>query len=132
VALPLAKVASSGEAARVTLALKTVLAEVDRTAVLVFDEIDANVGGEVGREIGRELSRLAERNQVFSITHLPQVAAAAEGHFLVEKLEDRESAEIRLADLSRDPGRRKSEIARMLGDRGSETALRHAEEMLAG
>ncbi len=130
VPLPLGKVASSGEIARVTLALKTVLAEVDRTAVLVFDEIDANVGGEVGREIGRELARLAEHNQVFSITHLPQVAAAARSHFVVEKEQSDESARIVLRELTADSGTRIDEIARMLGDRGSETARSHAAEML--
>lgn len=131
VPLPLGKVASSGELARVTLALKTVLAEVDRMAVLVFDEIDANVGGEVGREIGRELSRLAEHNQVFSITHLPQVAAAAQGHFVVEKEQSDDSAKVLLRDLGGDRKARILEIARMLGDRGSKTARSHAQEMLA-
>ena len=132
VAMPLGKVASSGEIARVTLALKTVLAEVDRTAVLVFDEIDANVGGEVGREIGRELARLSERNQVFSITHLAQVAAAAGGHFVVSKEQSGKTAKIDLVDLSADAGGRVSEIARMLGDRSSATARSHAAEMLEG
>jgi len=131
VAMPLGKVASSGELARVTLALKTVLAEVDRTAVLVFDEIDANVGGEVGREIGRELARLAEHNQVFSITHLPQVAAAAHGHFVVEKDQDGETARIVLRRLDGDDDARIEEISRMLGDRGSKTARSHAEELLS-
>ncbi|MGE9291641.1 MAG: DNA repair protein RecN [Puniceicoccales bacterium] len=131
-AMPLGKVASSGEIARVTLALKTVLAAVDHTAVLVFDEIDANVGGEVGREIGRELSRLAEENQVFTITHLPQVAAMAGSHFVVTKDQSDDSAAVSLADLSDDSGLRVDEIARMLGDRKSKTARSHAVELLGG
>ncbi len=129
-AMPLGKVASSGEIARVTLALKTVLAAVDHTAVLVFDEIDANVGGEVGREIGRELSRLAEENQVFTITHLPQVAARATSHFVVTKIQSEDSAAVTLRGLDEDRGERVDEIARMLGDRQSKTARSHAEELL--
>ena len=73
--LPLDQIASSGEAARVMLALKTVLAAVDRTPVLVFDEVDANVGGEIGAQVGRELAALGKGHQVFCVTHLPQVAA---------------------------------------------------------
>jgi len=129
-AMPLGKVASSGEIARVTLALKTVLAAVDHTAVLVFDEIDANVGGEVGREIGRELSRLAEENQVFTITHLPQVAAMAASHFVVTKNQSDEAASVSLEELAKGKGERIDEIARMLGDRKSKTARSHAEELL--
>jgi len=131
-AMPLGKVASSGEIARVTLALKTVLAAVDHTAVLVFDEIDANVGGEVGREIGRELARLAESNQVFTITHLPQVAAVATHHFVVTKDQTNASASVTLRKLDSDAGQRTDEIARMLGDRKSATARSHAEELLSG
>tara|TARA_R100000027_G_scaffold61554_5_gene53002 strand:+ start:7660 stop:9330 length:1671 start_codon:yes stop_codon:yes gene_type:complete len=130
--MPLGKVASSGEIARVTLALKTVLAAVDHTAVLVFDEIDANVGGEVGREIGRELSRLAEDNQVFTITHLPQVAAMASSHFVVTKDQTEDQASVTLRGLDADRGERVDEIARMLGDRRSKTARSHAEELLSG
>jgi len=128
----LAKVASSGEIARVTLALKAALAEVDRTAVLVFDEIDANVGGEVGKEIGRELAVLAHQNQVFTITHLPQVAAVAQGHFVIEKEQEEDAAHIRVASLSGNYESRIAEIARMLGNRRSKTALSHAKELLAG
>ena len=130
VPLPLAKVASSGEIARVTLAVKTVLAEVDRTAVLVFDEIDANVGGEIGREIGRELSRLAEGNQVFAITHLPQVASLARAHYVVEKESTDDEARVRLRPLAAGGGERVEEITRMLGDRSSTAARQHAEELL--
>jgi len=131
-AMPLGKVASSGEIARVTLALKTVLAAVDHTAVLVFDEIDANVGGEVGREIGRELARLAETNQVFTITHLPQVAAVARNHFVVTKDQSDETASVTLRKLLAESGERVDEVARMLGDRKSATARSHAEELLSG
>ena len=129
-ALPLGKIASSGEIARVTLAVKTVLAAVDQTAVLVFDEIDANVGGEVGREIGRELARLAEQNQVFAITHLPQVAAAARGHFVVTKEQSDDASTVTLKNIGESRPDRIDEIARMLGNRTSKTARSHAEELV--
>ena len=83
--LPLDQIASSGEAARVMLALKTVLAAVDRTPVLVFDEVDANVGGEIGAQVGRELAALGKGHQVFCVTHLPQVAALGHAHLVVTK-----------------------------------------------
>lgn len=128
--LPLNRIASAGEAARVALALKTAVVEADRPAVLVFDEIDANVGGEVGREIGRELARLAGMNQVFAITHLPQVASLADHHFCIEKRQEEEHAEIVLRALAGTPEERVAEIARMLGDRHSATARQHAAELL--
>lgn len=129
---PLAKVASSGELARLMLALKSVLAEADETPVLVFDEVDANVGGEVGAEVGRQLSRLSRGHQVFCITHLPQVAARADAHFLVEKFQKRDSTKISVGEISGDAAGRVSELARMLGDRNSESAIAHARELLKG
>ncbi len=83
--LPLNKIASSGETARVMLALKAVLAEADATPLLVFDEVDANVGGEIGAAVGRELAALGAKHQVLCVTHLPQVAARAARHLVVEK-----------------------------------------------
>ena len=127
---PLAKIASSGELARVMLALKTVLAEADDTPVLVFDEVDANVGGEVGAEVGAQLAHLAGRHQVFCITHLPQVASQAQNHFLVEKIQKKDSTKVVLKDISGDSKARVCELARMLGDRNSESALAHAEGLL--
>ncbi len=126
----LAKIASSGELARVMLALKTVLAEADDTPVLVFDEVDANVGGEIGAEVGKELAKLAEKRQVFCVTHLPQVAAKASNHFLVEKTQTKTSTSISISQIGDDKERRIAELARMLGDRKSESALVHAEELL--
>jgi len=128
--LPLNKIASSGETARVMLALKTVLAEADATPLLVFDEVDANVGGEVGRTVGAELARLAAKHQVLSVTHLPQVAALATNHFLVTKSQDDESTTVAIAPIHGDRPARLSEIARMLGDRNSDSARAHASELL--
>ena len=77
---PLARIASGGELARVMLALKAVLAELDDVSVLVFDEVDANVGGEIGRVVGEKMARIGKSRQVFCVTHLPQVAAQAASH----------------------------------------------------
>ncbi len=128
--LPLNKIASSGETARVMLALKAVLAEVDRTPLLVFDEVDANVGGEIGAEVGRELAALAGRHQVFCVTHLPQVAACARQHFVVAKEQTAEATAVTIKPIHAHSDARVVELARMLGDRASKSALTHARELL--
>jgi DNA repair protein RecN (Recombination protein N) len=126
-ARPLRAIASSGEMSRVMLALKTVLAAQDEIPVLVFDEIDANVGGETAVVVGEKMARLARRRQVICITHLPAVAASASTHFVVTKRTEggRTLSEITLLDSAQ----RVQEIARMLGGQ-SEAARRHAEELL--
>lgn len=128
--LPLAKIASSGELARVMLALKTTLADADATPLLAFDEVDANVGGEIGAEVGKRLAELSKGHQVFCVTHLPQVAACANGHFLVEKSQTKTSTSVSIARIDGDKKRRVSELARMLGDRNSESAVAHAQKLL--
>ncbi len=130
--LPLDQIASSGEAARVMLALKTVLAAVDRTPVLVFDEVDANVGGEIGAQVGRELATLGKGHQVFCVTHLPQVAALGHAHLVVTKTQDDKSTTVEIAPVHGKRKDRESELARMLGDRASKVALSHARELLDG
>ena len=129
--MPLNKIASSGETARVMLALKTILAEADATPLLVFDEVDANVGGEVGRAVAAELARLAGKHQVFCVTHLPQVASMAESHFLVAKSQDDQSTSVMIEPIHCDRETRLGELSRMLGDRNSASARAHAEELLA-
>jgi DNA repair protein RecN (Recombination protein N) len=128
--LPLNKIASSGETARVMLALKTVLAEADATPLLVFDEVDANVGGEVGRAVGVELARLAGKHQVLCVTHLPQVASLAQNHFVVTKSQDDDSTTVAIGSIHGSRDSRLEELARMLGDRSSASARAHAEELL--
>ncbi len=123
---PLRAIASSGELARVMLALKTVLAAQDDVPVLVFDEVDANVGGETARTVGERLRALASRRQVLCITHLPQVAALADGHHRVVKVVRGDRTESLVATLDT-PGRL-AELARMLG--GGEAATRHARSLL--
>ena len=125
-ALPLRDVASSGELCRVMLALKTVLAGADRIPTLVFDEIDANIGGETAVTVGEELAKLAKSKQIISISHLPQVAACAEKHFKVEKITSDSTAETTVSEVS--GKERIGEIARMLG--GGTAAMKHAAAVL--
>lgn len=127
----LSEVASSGELARVMLALKTILADVDSVPVLVFDEVDANVGGEIGRIVGQKLKGIGERHQVFCITHLPQVAALGKQHYLVEKDQSGSRATVLIRRLDTEAESRVEELARMLGDRQAKSALSHARELLA-
>jgi DNA repair protein RecN (Recombination protein N) len=129
--LPLNKIASSGEMARVMLALKSVLASVDATPVLVFDEVDSNIGGEVATSVAELLAELGKAHQVFCITHLPQVAAVAKNHYVVEKDQDEDSTTIRIECLNGKEEARIDEFARMLGDRSSDAARQHAEKLLA-
>jgi DNA repair protein RecN (Recombination protein N) len=126
-ARPLRAIASSGEMSRVMLALKTVLAAQDEIPVLVFDEIDANVGGETASVVGEKMARIARRRQVICITHLPAVAASATTHFVVTKRIEggRTISEITLLDRAQ----RVQELTRMLGGQ-TEAARRHAEELL--
>jgi len=126
-AKPLRTIASSGELARVMLALKTVLAAEDEVPVLIFDEVDANVGGETANAVGEKMQQIATKRQVLCITHLPQVAASANAHFVVSKQvkEGRTISELTLLD----PKGRVTELARMLGGQ-SDAARKHAEAML--
>ncbi|MEP6973599.1 MAG: DNA repair protein RecN [Actinomycetota bacterium] len=125
-AAPLAKTASGGELSRTMLACRSVLAYLDDVPTLVFDEVDAGIGGEAGLAVGRRLARLAEERQVLVVTHLPQIACFADRHILVEK--DEGTATVRgLSDEER-----VHELSRMLaGLTGSEGAVTHAEELLA-
>ena len=126
----LAKIASSGELARVMLSIKTALAEQDDTPVLVFDEVDSNVGSEVGGEVGKQLARLAKNRQVFCVTHLPQVAALGDNHFVVVKTQTDTETTVSIKSLENSHAARREELARMLGDRDGETALLMAEKLL--
>lgn len=128
---PLARVASGGEMSRLMLALKTVLAAVDDVPSLVFDEIDAGVGGQVAHRLAGRLAEVAERHQVFVITHLPQIAARADAHYRVEKSEEGGRAAARVRRLEGED--RVLELARMLGgDPESEVSRQHARELLSG
>jgi DNA repair protein RecN (Recombination protein N) len=128
--LSLHRIASSGELARVMLALKTVLAEIDDVPLLVFDEVDANVGGEIGRIVGEKMADIAEKHQVLCVTHLPQVAAQAQNHFVVTKDQSGDRASVSIEPIHGNHKVRVGELARMLGDRSAKSALAHAEELL--
>jgi DNA repair protein RecN (Recombination protein N) len=124
---PLRAIASSGELARVMLALKTVLAAEDQIPVLVFDEVDANVGGETANAVGEKMRQISRNRQVLCITHLPQVAATASAHYVASKQvkADRTISEIVLLSEKE----RVTELARMLGGQ-SDAARKHAEALL--
>ena len=126
---PLSRIASGGELSRVMLALKSILAAVDRVPTLVFDEIDAGVGGSVAGSVGEELGRVAGNHQVLVITHLPQLASRADGHLRVEKSLEGGVPRTRVSTLEGEE--RVREIARMLGgDPDSERSRDHARELL--
>jgi DNA repair protein RecN (Recombination protein N) len=125
---PLRLIASSGELARVMLALKSALAKQDDTPLLIFDEIDANVGGEIARAVGMKMRELGREHQVISITHFPQVAALADHHYLISKGQNAEGRTVsRLEEV--DESARIAELVRMLGASGP-TAEAHARELL--
>ncbi|MGZ8393439.1 MAG: DNA repair protein RecN, partial [Nitrospira sp.] len=109
---PLARVASGGELSRVMLALKTILAESDQVPVLIFDEVDAGVGGAVAEVMGTRLRDLGRHHQVLCVTHLPQVGSQAHAHYLVEK-EIRQGRTVTQVRLLK-PKEREEEVARML------------------
>jgi DNA repair protein RecN (Recombination protein N) len=121
-------VASSGEVSRLMLAIKSALALQDEIPLLVFDEIDANIGGEIANAVGKKMRALAEKHQVLCITHLPQVAAQARTHFVVTKAVAGGRTFSQLREVIGKT--RQEEIARMLGGK-SESALKHAASLLA-
>jgi DNA repair protein RecN (Recombination protein N) len=128
-ARPLKDIASTGETARVMLAIKTVAAEHDATPVLVFDEIDSNIGGETGRAVGERLRSVARHHQVISITHLPQSAVYGDKHFVVSKdvVEGRTKSMVKTLEGEE----RIEEISRMLGGSSLTSVVnQHARELL--
>ena len=125
---PLKNIASGGEISRVMLGLKTVLAPT--VPVMVFDEVDAGIGGETGRLVGEKLHKAAEGRQVLCVTHLAQVAAQADQNFRVEKKAAHNATDVTIAPLSGD--HLTAEIARMLGGNADKrsAAFTHARELL--
>ncbi len=126
---PLSQVASGGELSRVMLALKSILARVDAVPTLIFDEVDAGIGGRVALRVGDTLRRVAGNHQVLAITHLPQIAARAHLHLLVTKSDGPEATTTAVTVLAEDD--RADELARMLGgDPESAVSIAHARELL--
>jgi DNA repair protein RecN (Recombination protein N) len=127
---PLAQIVSSGEAARVMLALKKALIKVDPIPVLIFDEIDAQIGGRLGTVTGQKLREISKNRQVILITHLPQIASFADAHFKVTKVVKSGRALTTVEIL--DKGQRLQEIAKMMsGEQESRISIQHARDMLA-
>jgi DNA repair protein RecN (Recombination protein N) len=128
-ARPLAQIASTGEIARVMLAVKAVIAELDAIPVLIFDEIDANLGGETGRAVGEKLKAVSAHHQVIAITHLPQSAVFGDRHLVVAKTVSGGRTRSEIREVAGDE--RAKEVARMLGGENATTVvLRHAKELL--
>jgi DNA repair protein RecN (Recombination protein N) len=129
-ARPLARIASGGEMSRVALALKTVLARADETPTLIFDEVDAGIGGRSADPVGRMLWRLARDHQVVCVTHLPQIAAYADNHLRIAKAERDGRTVTTIDELA--THERRTELAHMLaGDAGADAALTAADSLLA-
>jgi len=125
---PLRQIASSGEVSRVMLAVKSALVKQDVTPLMVFDEIDANVGGEIARAVGEKMAGLGESHQVISITHFPQVAAVAQQHFVVAKHVEDGRTSSSLTEVEHDE--RISELVRMLGGGDGEQARAMAKSLI--
>lgn len=126
---PLRQIASGGELSRTMLALKTILAQADRSSVLVFDEIDANVGGRMGGVIGEKLRALAARHQVLCITHLPQIAAFADRHLSIRKRVENNASFTEVCILNGE-GRTRELAAMTVGKNITQVALAQASELL--
>ena len=128
---PMSKVASGGELARIMLAIKNVMAEKDLINTLIFDEVDAGVSGRAAQKVAEKLYAVSENKQVLCVTHLPQIAAAANVHLLIEKTENNGRTFTQVTPLDREG--RKREIARIIGGAEiTDTTLKSAEEMLLG
>ncbi|MHB0997730.1 MAG: DNA repair protein RecN [Armatimonadota bacterium] len=126
---PLVKIASGGEMSRLMLAIKSVMAAVDQTPTLIFDEIDVGIGGRTAEFIADKLVMLSQKSQVFCITHLPQIACRPGDHFNIDKIVSGGRTAVSVRQLSSDD--RVSEISRMLGGNTlTDTAIKHAREML--
>ncbi len=125
---PLSKIASGGELSRVMLALKGILAKGDKIPVLIFDEIDAGIGGRAAETVGQKLKGLSSTHQIICITHLPQIASYADTHLKIEKKVKLKRTTVEIRKIEKEE--RTMEIARMLSGDGSEVSIKHAEEML--
>ena len=127
---PLSKIASGGELSRIMLALKSIFADSDTAETLIFDEIDTGVSGRAAQKIAEKLSRLSKKKQVFSITHLAQIASMADSHYLIKKTSLDESTETKVTLLGE--RERSEELARIIGGAYiTDLTLKNAEEMLA-
>jgi len=126
---PLAKIISGGESSRIMLALKSILAKVDKISCLIFDEIDAGIGGRTAQAVGEKLSKLARQHQILCVTHSPQIASIGDFHYLIKKESVDEHTSTRVYRIEGQD--RINELARMLGGaKITKNTLAHAQEML--
>ena len=126
---PVGKVASGGELSRIALAIAVTTSQLGTAGTLIFDEVDSGVGGAVAETVGRLMKQLGRDRQVLAVTHLPQVAACADHHWVVSKHQEDQQTVSQVTTVQGE--QRVSEIARMLGgERLSDTTLAHAREML--
>lgn len=127
---PLAKIASGGELSRILLALKTVIGSSELPRTYLFDEVDTGVSGETAEKVGKKLKEMAQDQQVICVTHLPQVAAFADHHYLIEKSQSKGRAAMKVMPLNKES--RIQEIARLIsGEKITKTSLQHAKELLS-
>ncbi len=127
---PLAKIASGGELSRVMLALKSILADFDSIPVLIFDEVDAGIGGRTAKIVGEKLKKISCGHQVICTTHLPQIASRGDYHLKIEKKQKNERVTVEVSELH--GKERVNEIARMLSGKITDVSLKHAKELLEG
>lgn len=125
---PLSKIISGGELSRVMLALKSILADVDNVPVLIFDEVDAGIGGKTAESVGKKLNLISEKHQLLCITHLPQIARFGDFHLKIEKKDRKNRVYVEVKELY--GKERQNEIARMLSGKITEISLKHAGELL--
>jgi DNA repair protein RecN (Recombination protein N) len=125
---PLSKIASGGELSRVMLALKSILADLDSVPVLIFDEVDAGIGGRTAERVGKKLDMISAKRQLLCITHLPQIASHGDVHLRIEKKEKAVGVRVDVKEIRGKD--RQDEIARMLSGDITELSLRHAGELL--
>lgn len=126
---PLAKIASGGEMSRIMLAIKTILAKVDKISTLIFDEIDIGISGKAAQKVGEKMSYISMNHQVISVSHLAQIACIADNNYYIEKIENADSTSTSVKKLKEDEVRR--EVARIIGGANiSDITIKHAEEMI--
>jgi len=125
---PLTKIASGGELSRVMLALKSILADVDNLPILIFDEVDAGIGGRTAESVGKKLKKISHKHQVLCTTHLPQIASFGDFHLTINKRQRDGRVYVEVKELT--GKERQDEVARMLSGKITDASLKHARELL--
>jgi DNA repair protein RecN (Recombination protein N) len=124
----LTKIASGGELSRVMLALKSILADVDNLPILIFDEVDAGIGGRTAESVGKKLKKISNKHQVLCATHLPQIASLGDFHLTINKRHRDGRVYVEVKEIT--GKERQDEVARMLSGKITDASLKHAKELL--